>query len=165
MTKINFKVDGTRTGRLPSGPKLQHPHRHPMRNHPPINLDVDYEGIELRILAKFFELEDRIAQLESFLGFKQTQTQTKEEYQGYESARPAKKPVDDAPRCPDCGAAMRLRKPRPGGKQFDPFYGCSTYPRCRGTMSLESEEPFAEDEGDLDPDQTAFGPGPDGWDF
>ena len=35
----------------------------------------------------------------------------------------------DSKRCPKCGAAMVLRD-----KVETPFWGCSTYPRCRGTI-------------------------------
>lgn len=31
-------------------------------------------------------------------------------------------------KCPKCGAPMVLRQPKSGG---EPFYGCSTYPKCR----------------------------------
>jgi len=27
--------------------------------------------------------------------------------------------------CPKCGKALKLREPKPGGKQFTPFYGCT----------------------------------------
>ena len=42
------------------------------------------------------------------------------------------KPV---PYCPDCGAQMVLRIPR-GNKQFDPFWGCSRFPDCRGSRNI-----------------------------
>lgn len=32
--------------------------------------------------------------------------------------------------CPDCGEPMKMRTSKHG-----PFYGCSTYPDCRGTVS------------------------------
>ena len=32
-------------------------------------------------------------------------------------------------KCPKCGAPMVLRQPKSGGT---PFYGCSTFPKCRG---------------------------------
>ncbi len=35
------------------------------------------------------------------------------------------------PRCPRCGAAMRLRHRRSDNA---PFYGCSNYPQCHGTI-------------------------------
>jgi restriction system protein len=37
------------------------------------------------------------------------------------------------PSCPRCGCEMVLRKPRIGG---DTFYGCSTFPKCRGTRTV-----------------------------
>ena len=39
--------------------------------------------------------------------------------------------------CRECGADVVLREPRPGGKRFHPFYGCSRYPRCTHTLSVE----------------------------
>lgn len=38
-----------------------------------------------------------------------------------------------APRCPLCGAAMRERRRRSDGRRF---FGCSTYPSCRGTRGF-----------------------------
>jgi len=40
----------------------------------------------------------------------------------------------DAPPCPKCGASMVERKARQTGERF---YGCSTFPRCRGTRQVE----------------------------
>lgn len=41
------------------------------------------------------------------------------------------------PCCPDCGAQMKLRTPRPEAlRQFDPFWGCSQYPDCQGTREI-----------------------------
>lgn len=42
------------------------------------------------------------------------------------------KPKEGAEICPRCGAGMILRKNRHNGNQF---WGCSTFPRCRGTKS------------------------------
>jgi hypothetical protein len=41
------------------------------------------------------------------------------------------------PRCPECGAPMVLRVARRGESQGKRFYGCSNFPACRGTRSLE----------------------------
>lgn len=38
--------------------------------------------------------------------------------------------VSDAPSCPRCGETMTLRTNKKDGNQF---WGCSTYPKCRGT--------------------------------
>lgn len=46
-------------------------------------------------------------------------------------------PAQDAPRpdCPRCGAAMQLRTARQGANAGSVFWGCSTYPKCRGTRA------------------------------
>jgi hypothetical protein len=41
---------------------------------------------------------------------------------------------DAAPRCPRCGAEMKKRYRRSDSK---PFYGCSQYPECKGTINIE----------------------------
>lgn len=41
----------------------------------------------------------------------------------------------DAPACPKCGASMVERKARQTGERF---YGCSTFPRCRGTRQVQT---------------------------
>lgn len=40
-----------------------------------------------------------------------------------------------APACPRCGAAMQLRTARQGGHAGRLFWGCSTFPQCRGTRA------------------------------
>ena len=39
------------------------------------------------------------------------------------------------PYCPECGAKMALRRPKPS-QDFEPFWGCSQYPDCRGTRRV-----------------------------
>ena len=39
------------------------------------------------------------------------------------------------PECPRCGAAMALRTARQGANAGNAFWGCSTYPKCRGTIA------------------------------
>jgi len=41
-----------------------------------------------------------------------------------------------APTCPRCGGAMVLRTARQGPRAGSQFWGCSGYPRCRGTMRV-----------------------------
>lgn len=48
-------------------------------------------------------------------------------------ARSAEPP---APTCPRCAASMRKRVARKGRFQGQAFWGCSRYPRCKGTRSL-----------------------------
>lgn len=40
---------------------------------------------------------------------------------------------DPVPQCPYCGSSMVLRTSKSGGKSF---YGCSTYPKCRGIVRI-----------------------------
>ena len=39
------------------------------------------------------------------------------------------------PECPRCGASMALRTARQGANAGNTFWGCSTYPKCRGTVA------------------------------
>ena len=41
---------------------------------------------------------------------------------------------EDSPACPLCWKPMRLRTARKGPKAGQPFWGCSGYPDCRGTL-------------------------------
>lgn len=41
------------------------------------------------------------------------------------------------PTCPQCGAAMVRRTAKRGASAGNEFWGCSTYPKCRGTLSIE----------------------------
>jgi len=52
------------------------------------------------------------------------------------------------PLCPECGAGMFLRLPKPGGIIFDPFWGCSTFPTCRGSrdINVHTGEPVDSDD-------------------
>lgn len=40
-----------------------------------------------------------------------------------------------SPECPRCGAFMQLRTARQGANAGSNFWGCSTYPKCRGTRA------------------------------
>ncbi len=51
------------------------------------------------------------------------------------------------PYCPECGAKMVLRKPRPS-QDWEPFWGCSQYPDCRGSRRIDPETGKAEDDED-----------------
>lgn len=45
----------------------------------------------------------------------------------------------EAPECPKCGASMILRKARQGKNQGNYFYGCSNWPGCNGTVSINNQ--------------------------
>jgi restriction system protein len=44
--------------------------------------------------------------------------------------------AEASPDCPDCGAPMTQRVAKRGANEGRAFWGCSTYPRCRGTRAL-----------------------------
>jgi len=44
---------------------------------------------------------------------------------------------DKGPACPLCGKPMRRRTARQGANVGKPFWGCSSYPDCRGTRKVE----------------------------
>lgn len=46
-------------------------------------------------------------------------------------------PEPAAPTCPQCGKPMALRTARKGPRAGTEFWGCSGYPECRGTRSLD----------------------------
>lgn len=41
-----------------------------------------------------------------------------------------------APACPQCGSTMVLRTARKGSNAGNSFWGCSTFPRCKGTRPV-----------------------------
>jgi four helix bundle suffix protein len=43
---------------------------------------------------------------------------------------------EQAPACPECGAAMRKRKAKSGKNVGQEFWGCSKFPACSGVRSL-----------------------------
>jgi restriction system protein len=40
------------------------------------------------------------------------------------------------PACPVCGAAMVKRVAKSGSNAGNAFYGCSTFPKCRGVVNI-----------------------------
>lgn len=56
------------------------------------------------------------------------------------NTRPVFTPDDAAdpevPFCPKCGAPMKLRSARKGPDVGNQFWGCSSFPKCRGTRSV-----------------------------
>lgn len=49
----------------------------------------------------------------------------------------AAKPPRNAPDCPQCGSPMLKRKGKPrDGKKAEDFWGCSSYPQCKGTKPV-----------------------------
>jgi len=46
----------------------------------------------------------------------------------------------ESPSCPKCGAEMVLRTARKGQNAGSQFWGCSDFPKCRGTRNVEQAE-------------------------
>lgn len=65
------------------------------------------------------------------------------------------KPV---PVCPDCDALMVLRMPKEN-QTWEPFWGCSTFPKCRATRNIKSNGLPEEDEDFDDDDFESWRPG------
>jgi restriction system protein len=51
-------------------------------------------------------------------------------------AAPGSPTAAAAPACPSCGAAMVKREARRGSNAGKAFWGCTTYPACRGTRPI-----------------------------
>jgi ATP-dependent DNA helicase RecQ len=45
-----------------------------------------------------------------------------------------------APLCPACGGAMKHRVARQGSRAGSAFWGCASYPKCRGTLNIEGAD-------------------------
>ena len=46
----------------------------------------------------------------------------------------------DTPECPVCGNAMVLREAKKGKNEGNKFWGCSQFPKCRGAITLETDQ-------------------------
>ena len=55
------------------------------------------------------------------------------------ASSPVAQPADgsQARACPKCGSAMVRRVAKQGANQGRSFFGCSTYPKCRGTVPAD----------------------------
>ena len=95
--------------------------------------DIVFANAMLILIGRALHMLDRLLQQhgETFVkegGFSERMTAAR-----VDEKRRERRPVDeDAPKCPLCGADMRLRH----GKTGD-FWGCSGYPSCRGTRNVD----------------------------
>lgn len=53
-----------------------------------------------------------------------------------ETAVPKQTASAAVPNCPRCGGAMVRRIAKQGGNAGNAFWGCASYPKCRGTVSI-----------------------------
>lgn len=56
------------------------------------------------------------------------------------SDKPDQSERSDKPPCPKCGKSMLRRTARKGSRSGQPFWGCSGYPDCKGTLPIPSVE-------------------------
>lgn len=95
--------------------------------------DITFANVLLILTSRAIMMLDRLLRQrgEEFVkegGFSERMTAAR-----VEEKRGERRPVnEDAPKCPKCGADMRLRH----GKTGD-FWGCTGYPTCRGTRRVE----------------------------
>jgi four helix bundle suffix protein len=47
---------------------------------------------------------------------------------------------DETPICPQCRGLMVMRTARKGKNAGSQFWGCSNYPKCKGTRQLEEQQ-------------------------
>lgn len=52
------------------------------------------------------------------------------------SPRSSPSPEATTPHCPNCNAPMVARQGKRGSRAGERFWGCSTYPACRGTRPI-----------------------------
>ena len=50
--------------------------------------------------------------------------------------QPAPSPTADVPACPSCGSAMVRRVAKRGASAGSAFWGCASFPSCRGTQAM-----------------------------
>lgn len=59
------------------------------------------------------------------------------EVQQSKRVEPVPKPKSKSvPDCPNCGSEMKLRTARKGKYAGQQFWGCSSFPKCRGTVNI-----------------------------
>ena len=75
------------------------------------------------------DLADAIAEWQGTVGEEQQSNHVANLKKRHSSVREG-----DNPLCPLCGGEMVLRKRKNDGK---PFYGCKSYPKCRGIVNVE----------------------------
>ena len=46
-------------------------------------------------------------------------------------------PASTIPNCPKCGSQMVIRTAKRGQNAGNHFWGCTTYPKCKGTVNIE----------------------------
>jgi hypothetical protein len=84
-------------------------------------------------------LEELLLDYEDFLRQRKLRTWSKDDPEALEVRAVGRKldPSDRAPDCPLCGKPLVLRTARQGPRAGSQFWGCSSYPECKGTRKLD----------------------------
>ena len=83
------------------------------------------EGLEIELIEG-----DRLAKL---IAAQYASSPRSAAPQARRSPETAKREPTEVPVCPECGSIMVLRTARKGNNAGNSFWGCPTFPKCRGT--------------------------------
>ncbi len=97
-------------------------------------------NIELVGGSRLFAMIQRARQTQCQSTTEQSEPVTATVFPQAQAEAPATEPkatsqATTRPDCPRCGVAMELRTARQGANAGNAFWGCSTYPKCRGTRA------------------------------
>lgn len=97
-------------------------------------------NIELVGGPRLFAMIQRARQTQGQSTTEQSEPVTATVFPQAQAEAPANEPkatsqATTRPDCPRCGVAMELRTARQGANAGNAFWGCSTYPKCRGTRA------------------------------
>jgi hypothetical protein len=97
-----------------------------------VTAQVDYEAPEVRaeLHRAMSQGTDGAPETEASGAEPQTESQ----------AQPEEETETAPPPCPRCGTTMVVRQvKREGPRQGEPFWGCPSFPKCRGTRELNTD--------------------------
>ncbi|MFA6566883.1 MAG: four helix bundle suffix domain-containing protein [Victivallales bacterium] len=108
--------------------------------------EVSANTIRHLILQAMLMLNKQIQRLEQdFLkegGIRERMTNARLEYRNNPSSQSSLSSMSSSPTsplCPLCNSPMKCRTARVGANAGKSFWGCSKYPDCRGTISMEAK--------------------------
>ncbi|MCR5254461.1 MAG: NERD domain-containing protein [Acetatifactor sp.] len=101
--------------------------------------DYSYSDKEMEDLANFFLNNHKQNPVDYIKKFSDLVDSSVEETEKSSSGATIEKTADkDSPKiCPLCGAPMILRTAQKGNNKGGSFYGCSTYPKCKGIRQVD----------------------------
>ena len=91
-------------------------------------------GIVAGRMVKRNERNDRLDETQSAVAAQQRAIANEQAYRDHPIKWNA--PPTTSPACPTCGGTMRLRTAKRGRSAGSSFWGCTKYPRCKGTRTV-----------------------------